>query len=141
VHRHLLSGHEEVVDADLSKYFDTIPHRELMISVARRIVDRHVLHLIEMWLETPVEERDADGTRRMKSGKADRRGTPQGGVISPMLANLYMNRFLKAWRLTGKEEAFHAHIVAYADDFVISRRMRSIRPALALSRGGGAGVD
>lgn len=125
VHRHLLSGHEEVVDADLSKYFDTIPHRELMQSVARRIVDRHVLHLIKMWLETPVEERDADGTRRMKSGKADRRGTPQGGVISPMLANLYMNRFLKAWRLTRKEEVFHAHIVAYADDFVILSRCRA----------------
>jgi RNA-directed DNA polymerase len=122
VHRHLLSGHEEVVDADLSKYFDTIPHRELMVSVARRIVDRHVLHLIKMWLEAPVEERDADGTRRMKSGKADRRGTPQGGVISPLLANLYMNRFLKAWRLTGREEAFCAHIVAYADDFVILSR-------------------
>jgi RNA-directed DNA polymerase len=76
VHRHLLSGHEEIVDADLSKYFDTIPHRELMQSVARRIVDRHVLHLIKMWLEAPVEETDADGTRRMKSGKADRRGTP-----------------------------------------------------------------
>ena len=121
-HRHLLSGHEEVVDADLSKYFDTIPHRELMISVARRIVDRHVLHLIKMWLETPIEERDADGTGRMKSGKTDRRGTPQGGVVSPMLANLYMNRFLKHWRLTGQGEALHAHIVAYADDFVILSR-------------------
>ena len=76
VHQHILSGHRHVVDADLSKYFDTIPHRDLMQSVARRIVDRHVLHLIKMWLEAPVEETDADGTRRMKSGKADRRGTP-----------------------------------------------------------------
>ena len=133
VHRHLLSGHEEVVDADLSKYFDTIPHRELMQSVARRIVDRHALHLIKMWLETPVEERDADGTRRMKSGKADRRGTPQGGVVSPMLANLYMNRFLKHWRLTGRDEAFQAHIVAYADDFVILSRCRAAE-ALAWTR-------
>ena len=122
VHRHLLSGHEEVVDADLSKYFDTIPHRDLMQSVARRIVDRHVLHLIKMWLETPVEERDRDGTRRMKSGKKDRRGTPQGGVVSPLLANLYMNRFLKAWRLSGCGEAFGAYVVAYADDFVILSR-------------------
>ena len=133
VHRHLLSGHEEVVDADLSKYFDTIPHRELMQSVARRIVDRHVLHLIKMWLEAPVEERDADGTRRMKSGKTDRRGTPQGGVVSPLLANLYMNRFLKHWRLTGREEAFQAHIVAYADDFVILSRCRATE-ALAWTR-------
>jgi RNA-directed DNA polymerase len=125
VHRHLLSGHEEVVDADLSKYFDTIPHRELMQSVARRIVDRHVLHLIKMWLETPVEERDADGTRHMKSGKADRCGTPQGGVISPLLANLYMNRFLKHWRLTERGEAFCGHIVAYADDFAILSRCRA----------------
>ena len=102
--------------------FDTIPHRELMISVARRIVDRHVLHLIKMWLETPVEERDADGTRRMKSGKTDRRGTPQGGVISPLLANLYMNRFLKAWRMQGCGAKFRAHLVNYADDFVILSR-------------------
>src|SRR5208337_1845747 len=122
VHRHILSGHTQVVDADLSKYFDTIPHRDLMQSVARRIVDRHVLHLIKMWLEAPVEERDGDGTRRMKSGRSDRRGTPQGGVVSPLLANLYMNRFLKHWRLTGRGEAFKAHVVAYADDFVILSR-------------------
>jgi RNA-directed DNA polymerase len=125
VHRHLLSGHTDVVDADLSKYFDTIPHRELMQSVARRICDRHVLHLIKMWLKAPVEERDRDGTRRMRGGKSNTRGTPQGGVASPLLANLYMNRFLKHWRLTGRGEAFRAHIVAYADDFVILSRARA----------------
>jgi RNA-directed DNA polymerase len=125
VHRHILSGHSDVVDADLSKYFDTIPHRELMQSVARRIVDRHVLHLIKMWLTAPVEERDEDGTRRMTGGKSNNRGTPQGGVVSPLLANLYMNRFLKHWRLTGRGEAFRAHIVAYADDFVILSRARA----------------
>jgi RNA-directed DNA polymerase len=97
VHRHLPSGHTDVVDADLSKYFDTIPHRELMQSVARRICDRHVLHLIKMWLKAPVEERDRDGTRRMRGGKSNTRGTPQGGVASPLLANLYMNRFLRHW--------------------------------------------
>ncbi len=96
-----------------------------MQSVARRIVDRHVLHLIKMWLEAPVEERDGDGTRRMKSGKSDRRGTPQGGVVSPLLASLSMNRFLKHWRLTGRGEAFKAHVVAYADDFVILSRARA----------------
>jgi len=125
VHRHILSGHTDVVDADLSRYFDTIPHRELMQSVARRICDRHVLHLIKMWLKAPVEERDEDGTRRMRGGKSNSCGTPQGGVVSPLLANLYMNRFLKHWRLTGRGEAFRAHIVAYADDFVILSRARA----------------
>ena len=125
VHRHILSGHTDVVDADLSKYFDTIPHRALMQSVARRICDRHVLHLIKMWLKAPVEERDRQGTRRVRGGKGDTCGTPQGGVVSPLLANLYMNRFLKHWRLTGRGEAFRAHIVAYADDFVILSRARA----------------
>jgi RNA-directed DNA polymerase len=133
VHRHILTGHTDVVDADLSKYFDTIPHRDLMQSVARRILDRHVLHRVKMWLEAPVEERDGDGTRRMRSGKGDRRGTPQGGVVSPLLANLYMNRFLKHWRLTGRGEAFKAHVVAYADDFVILSRARA-GEALAWTR-------
>ena len=102
VHALLCRGYTDVVDADLSQYFDTIPHRDLMQSVARRIVDRHVLRLIKLWLEAPVEEREADGARRMTGGKASRQGTPQGGVISPLLANLYMNRFLKHWRSTGR---------------------------------------
>jgi RNA-directed DNA polymerase len=121
-HRLLRRGYTDVVDADLSKYFDTIPHSDLLKSVARRIVDRHVLHLIKMWLQAPVEERDGDGTRRMSGGKGSKRGTPQGGVASPLLANIYMNRFLKHWRLTRRGEAFRAHIVAYADDFVILSR-------------------
>jgi len=87
-----------VVDADLSKYFDTIPHAELIGSVATRIVDRHILHLIKLWLTAPVEETDPDGRRRMISGKHRTCGTPQGGVISPLLANRYMNRFLRHWR-------------------------------------------
>src|SRR5499426_4166789 len=102
VHALLCRGYTDVVDADLSKYFDTIPHQDLMRSVARRIVDRHVLRLIKLWLSAPVEERDEDGRRRMTGGKGSRRGTPQGGVISPMLANLYMNRFLNHWRGTGR---------------------------------------
>ncbi len=113
------------MDADLSKYFDTIPHDALMSCVARRIVDRHVLHLIKMWLKTPVEERDADGTRRMSGGKGQTKGTPQGGVASPLLANLYMNRFLKHWRQTERGRAFRAHVVSYADDFVILSRSRA----------------
>jgi Retron-type reverse transcriptase len=100
VHRHLCRGYADVVDADLSKYFDTIPHSELIKSVARRVVDRNVLRLIKMWLRAPIEERDADETRRMSGGKRNTRGTPQGGVASPLLANIYMNRFLKHWRLT-----------------------------------------
>jgi RNA-directed DNA polymerase len=102
--------------------FDTIPHRELMRSVARRIVDRHVLRLIKLWLKAPVEERGDDGRRRMMGGKGSRYGTPQGGVISPLLANLYMNRFLKHWRRTGRGETYRAHVIAYADDFVILSR-------------------
>ena len=125
VHRHLCRGYADVVDADLSKYFDTIPHSELMKSVARRVVDRNVLRLIKMWLRAPIEERDADGTRRMSGGKGNTRGTPQGGVASPLLANIYMNRFLKHWRLTGCGETFHAHVVSYADDFVILSRGRA----------------
>src|SRR6201981_3735300 len=125
VHRHLCRGYADVVDADLSKYFDTIPHSELMKSVARRVVDRNVLRLIKMWLRAPIEERDADGTRRMSGGKGNTRGTPQGGVASPLLANIYMNRFLKHWRLTGCGDTFCAHVVAYADDFVILSRGRA----------------
>ena len=123
VHRHICRGYTDVVDADLSRYFDSIPHDELLKSVARRIVDRHVLRLIKLWLKAPIEERDDDdGTRRMSGGKSNTRGTPQGGVASPMLANIYMNRFLKYWRLTGRGETFRAHVIAYADDFVILSR-------------------
>jgi RNA-directed DNA polymerase len=118
VHKHLLRGHTEVVDADLSKYFDTIPHAALLKSVARRISDRHMLHLIKMWLSVPV----ADANGRMSGGKGNRQGTPQGGVISPLLANLYFNRVLKFWRQTDRGRVFAAHIVNYADDFVILSR-------------------
>jgi RNA-directed DNA polymerase len=118
----LRQGHTGVVDADLSKYFDTIPHHELMRSIARRIVDRDVLALIKQWLTAPVETTNGDGKRRMEGGKASRQGVPQGGVISPLVANLYMNRFLKYWRQTGRGEAWDAHVINYADDFVILSR-------------------
>ena len=118
----LHQGYTDIVDADLSKYFDTIPHSELMQCVARRIVDKHMLHLIKMWLEVPVEEEDEKGNKRLTGGKDRDCGTPQGGVISPLLANLYMNRMLKGWRRTGRAEQFRARIVNYADDFVILSR-------------------
>jgi len=125
VHRHLVRGNTDVVDADLSRYFDTIPHSDLLKSVARRVVDRNVLRLIKMWLRAPVEERDADGTRRMSGGKGNKLGTPQGAVVSPLLANIYMNRFLKHFRQSGAADAFRAHVVAYADDLVILSRGRA----------------
>ena len=133
VHRLVCRGYTDVVDADLSKYFDTIPHSDLLKSVARRIVDRHVLRLIKLWLKAPIEERDGDGKRRMSGGKGSTCGTPQGGVASPLLANVYMNRFLKHWRLTGCGAAFRAHVVAYADDFVILSRGHAAE-ALAWTR-------
>ena len=122
VHQLLCQGFTDVVDADLSKYFDTIPHDELLRSVAARIVDRRVLRLIKSWLKTPIEETDPDGRRRMSGGKRSTCGTPQGGVISPVLANRYMNRFLRHWRHQERGKAFRAHVVNYADDFVILSR-------------------
>jgi RNA-directed DNA polymerase len=119
VHELLRDGYTDVVDADLSKYFDTIPHHELMQCVARRVVDRHMLKLIKAWLKVPVEEKDERGDRRMTGGKGSQRGTPQGGVISPLLANIYMHRFLRAWRERGKGRQYRARIISYADDFVI----------------------
>jgi RNA-directed DNA polymerase len=130
----LHEGYTDIVDADLSKYFDTIPHSELMQCVARRIVDRQMLHLIKMWLKVPVEERDENGKRRLTGGKDNDRGTPQGGVISPALANLYLNRMLKGWRQTKRGEQFRAQMVTYADDFVILSRGKA-KEALEWTRG------
>jgi RNA-directed DNA polymerase len=125
VHQHICQSYTDVVDADLSGYFDSIPHDALLKSVARRVVDGQVLRLIKLWLKAPIEERDGEGTRRMGGGKSSTRGTPQGGVVSPLLANIYMNRFLKHWRLSRCGDAFRAHVVAYADDFVILSRGRA----------------
>jgi RNA-directed DNA polymerase len=119
VHKLLCKGYTDVVDADLSKYFDSIPHSDLVQCVARRIVDRDMLRLIKMWLKVPVRERDENGKPRVSGWKGSTCGTPQGGSLSPLLANLYMNRFLKYWRITGRGEIFRAQVVNYADDFVI----------------------
>jgi len=130
----LHEGYTDIVDADLSKYFDTIPHSELMQCVARRIADRQMLQLIKMWLKVPVEERDEKGKRRLTGGRDNDRGTPQGGVISPALANLYMNRMLKGFRQTRRGEQYRAQMVNYADDFVILSRGKA-KEALEWTRG------
>jgi RNA-directed DNA polymerase len=117
------AGHTEVVDADLSGYFDSIPHAELLKSVARRISDKNLLHLIKMWLVAPVEETDARGRKQRTTRNKDTgRGTPQGSPISPLLSNLYMRRFILGWKLLGHEQRLRAKIVNYADDFVICCR-------------------
>lgn len=123
VHALLNTGHTEVVDADLSGYFDSIPHPELLKSVSRRISDRHVLGLIKMWLEAPVEEIDDRGRHhRTTRNKDERRGCPQGAPVSPLLSNLYMRRFILGWKSLGHQQRLGAHIVNYADDFVICCR-------------------
>lgn len=122
----LEAGHTEVVDADLSGYFDSIPHAELLRSISRRISDRHLLALIARWLESPVEETDDRGRRcRTTHARDQGRGTPQGSPLSPLLANLYMRRFILGWKALGYERRLDAHIVNYADDFVICCRHRA----------------
>jgi group II intron reverse transcriptase/maturase len=143
VHKLLNTGHTEVIDADLSGYFDSIPHAELMQCVARRVSDAAVLHLIKMWLVAPVEEQNARGhVVRTTRNKDDKRGTPQGAPLSPLLANLYMRRFVVGWKTLGHQQRFQARIVNYADDFVICCRgsaeeaaeaMRSMMERLSLT--------
>jgi group II intron reverse transcriptase/maturase len=124
-------GHSEVVDADLADYFGSIPHAELLKSVARRIVDRRVLHLNKMWLECSVEETDDRGRKtRTTEARDKRRGIPQGSPISPLLANLYMRRFVLGWKMLGLERIFGSRIVTYADDLVILCRKGKAAEAL-----------
>ena len=129
----LFRGHSEVVDADLADYFGSIPHAELLKSVARRIVDRRVLHLIKMWLDCRVEETDDRGRRtRTTEARDKRRGIPQGSPISPLLANLYMRRFVLGWKMFGLERAPRHCLITYADDLVIlcSGQMLSHAPQI-----------
>jgi len=120
VYQLLNTGHTKVIDADLAAYFDSIPHLELLRSVARRVVDRQVLHLIGMWLNAPVEETDKRGNKKRTTRNRDEnRGIPQGSPISPLLSNVYMRRFVLGWQTLGYAARYKARIVNYADDFVI----------------------
>src|SRR4029077_17353926 len=134
VHKLLNTGHGQIVDADLSGYFDSIPHSDLLKSVARRIVDGAMLQLIKMWLEAPVEETDEKGNKHRSTRNRDEgKGSPQGAPISPLLSNLYMRRFVLGWKKLGHEQRFAAYIVNYADDLVICCRGRA-EEALARMR-------
>src|SRR5467141_1001662 len=127
----LFRGHPEVVDADLADYFGSIPHSDLLKSVARRIVDRRVLHLIKMWLDCPVEETDKRGRKtRTTEARDNRRGIPQGSPLSPLLANIYMRRFVLGWKKLGLERSLGTRLVTYADDLVILCRRGSAAEAL-----------
>ena len=143
VHRGLNQGLSEVVDADLSGYFDTIPHPELVKCLARRISDGAMLALLKQWMQMPVEESDGrGGKRRSNPARRHQCGTPQGAPISPLLSNLYMRRFVLGWKLLGYAERLQARIVNYADDFVIlcrdtgpqaSETMRAMMQVLKLT--------
>jgi len=116
VRNHLFKGKTEVIDADISKYFDTIPHDRLMQMVATRIVDKQILRLIKMWLKAPIVEEREDGK---KEHKGNDKGTPQGGVLSPLLANIYLNVLDTLWVIKKVQERLGARLVRYADDSVI----------------------
>ena len=119
VQQALREGRTDVLDADLAQYFDTIPHRELYQCLLRRISDRKMLRLLKMWLKVPIAETDDRGHRRLTGGKKSKCGVPQGGVISPLLANIYMHRFIKAFRKYDLATTYGAQLVNYADDFVV----------------------
>lgn len=119
IRKALLTGHRQVIDADLSRYFDTIPHAKLLAVVAQRINDKAVLALIKQWLKAPVVEDKEGKYRTTGGGKKNRRGTPQGGIISPLLANLYLHLLDRIWERRDLAHLYGARMVRYADDVVI----------------------
>jgi RNA-directed DNA polymerase len=131
----LWAGYTQVIDADLSKYFDSIPHVKLLTVVAARIVDGGILHLIKLWLKAPVIGEDDQGVKRtVGGGKANRQGTPQGGVISPLLANCYLHLLDRIWQRHHLRGKLQAHLVRYADDFVVLCRKDVEEPLKVVRR-------
>ena len=128
-------GYTNVIDADVSKYFDSIPHAKLLAVVAERIVDGALLHILRMWLKAPVVGEDGDGTRRnIGGGRANTQGTPQGGVISPLLANVYLHLLDRVWQRQHLQKRLEARLVRYADDFVVLCRKGSEQPMAVIRR-------
>jgi len=128
-------GYTEVIDADVAKYFDTIPHAKLLAAVAERIADGSILHLIKMWLKAPVVGESEDGTRyNIGGGKANTKGTPQGGVISPLLANLYLHLLDRVWERSHLQKRLEARLVRYADDILVMCRKDTHRPLAVMQR-------
>jgi group II intron reverse transcriptase/maturase len=121
---HLVKEKTQVIDVDISKYFDTIAHDRLLKLVAKRIVDKNILRLIKMWLKAPVVEEGEDGKKRYKGND---KGTPQGGVISPLLANIYLNVLDTVWKLKKVQERFGARLIRYADDFIVLTKSNTER--------------
>ena len=135
VHSLLNTGHNEAVDCDLSNYFGEIPHAELMKSLARRISDGRMLGLIKTWLEMPVEEDDGKGgKRRTNRARRERKGTPQGSPISPLLSSIYMRRFILGWKALGHAQRFCAEIVVYADDLCVLGKAPAAEMLTAVKR-------
>ncbi|WP_419166164.1 reverse transcriptase domain-containing protein [Candidatus Palauibacter sp.] len=135
IHRLLRGGRNEVVDADLSNYFGEIPHAELMKSIARRVSDGRMLGLVKAWLEMPVVEEDGKGgSRRTNRARKERKGTPQGAPISPLLSNIYMRRFILGWKALGHARRFGAEIVNYADDFRVLGKAPAAEMPAAVNR-------